>query len=388
MVPLMVNPHGGKLVNKIATKAEKAGLEEKAKSLPKIYISDRYASDCEMIAIGGFSPLEGFLTRVEAESVINNIQLPDGSLWSIPIVLPVRRDISSHIKVIDEIALFDKNDRLIAIMLVEDKFSLDLENYANKIYKTTDNAHPGVNVLNESGNLFIGGEILKLINRPLRENISGNYFLDPLETREIFKSRGWKKVVAFQTRNPIHRAHEYLIKCALESVDGALIHPLVGETKHDDIPPATRMKCYEVLIDTYFNKNRILLSVLPAAMRYAGPREAIHHMIIRQNYGCTHMIIGRDHAGVGNYYGSYEAQELVDTIADRLLITPLKFDNSFFCRKCENLASQKTCPHPFEEHLNLSGTAVRSMLKAGELLPKQFSRPEVALILIEWAKGL
>jgi sulfate adenylyltransferase len=384
----MINPHGGKLVNKVAADSEKAKLEEKAATLFKITISDRYVSDCEMIAIGGFSPLEGFMTRAEAESVINNIQLPNGLLWSIPVVLPVSEDIGSQVNPGDEAALYDKNERLIAIMQINDKFSLDQDNYAAKIYKTTDATHPGVKVLHDSGNLFIGGEITKLINRPLRESISEKYFRDPAETREIFKKNGWKKVVAFQTRNPIHRAHEYLIKCALESVDGVMIHPLVGETKSDDIPADTRMKCYEVLIDNYFNQDRTLLSVLPAAMRYAGPREAIHHMLIRQNYGCTHMIIGRDHAGVGNYYGSYEAQELVDTIADKLLITPIKFDNSFFCKRCENLASQKTCPHPTEEHLNLSGTAVRAMLKAGELLPKQFSRPEVAQILIEWAKGL
>jgi sulfate adenylyltransferase len=383
----MVNPHGGKLVSKIAPEAEKPGLEEKARGLFKLKISDRYVSDCEMIAIGGFSPLEGFMTKTEAESVINNLQMPDGTLWSIPVVLPVSEEIAAGINLIDEIALFDKNDRLIAVMLVKDKFSLDLNNYSEKIYKAADADHPGVKVLHESGNFFIGGEILRLINRPLRESIAEKYFRDPAEIREIIKNRGWKKVVAFQTRNPIHRAHEYLIKCALESVDGVLIHPLVGETKQDDIPAATRMKCYEALIEGYFNPQRTLLSVLPAAMRYAGPREAIHHLIIRQNYGCTHMIIGRDHAGVGNYYGSYEAQELVDTIADKLLITPLKFENSFFCKKCENLASQKTCPHPAEEHLNLSGTAVRNMLKAGELLPKQFSRPEVAQILIDWARG-
>ena len=384
----MINPHGGKLVNKIATEEEKEQLLEKIKSLTKIVIPDRYVSDCEMIANGGFSPLEGFMCKEDAENVINNLHLKNGLIWSIPIVLPIPQEIFDSLKIGDEVALFDKNDRPIALMVIEDKFNLDLENYCKNVFKTTDIEHPGVKVVKNAGNNFIGGEIVRLINRPLREGIDEKYYLDPSEVREIIKNKGWKRVVAFQTRNPIHRAHEYIIKVALEPMDGVMIHPLVGETKPDDIPADVRMQCYETLINNYFNKEKVNLSVLPASMHYAGPREAIHHMLMRKNYGATHMIIGRDHAGVGDYYGTYEAQEFVDKYSDELGIQPLKFEHSFYCKKCENMASAKTCPHPKEDHVHLSGTKVRAMLREGKRPPKEFSRPEVADILIKWATSL
>ena len=384
----MINPHGGKLVNKIATEEEKEQLLEKIKSLTKIVIPDRYVSDCEMIANGGFSPLEGFMCKEDAENVINNLHLKNGLIWSIPIVLPIPQEIFDSLKIGDEVALFDKNDRPIALMVIEDKFNLDLENYCKNVFKTTDIEHPGVKVVKNAGNNFIGGEIVRLINRPLREGIDEKYYLDPSEVREIIKNKGWKRVVAFQTRNPIHRAHEYIIKVALEPMDGVMIHPLVGETKPDDIPANVRMQCYETLINNYFNKEKVNLSVLPASMHYAGPREAIHHMLMRKNYGATHMIIGRDHAGVGDYYGTYEAQEFVDKYSDELGIQPLKFEHSFYCKKCENMASAKTCPHPKEDHVHLSGTKVRAMLREGKRPPKEFSRPEVADILIKWATSL
>ncbi len=384
----MITPHGGKLVNKIATEEEKKQLEEKAKNLTKITIADRYVSDCEMIANGGFSPLEGFMCKEDAENVINNLHLKNGLLWSIPIVLPIKQEIFSKLEIGDEVALYDKNDRLIAVMVIEDKFNLDLENYCQNVFKTTDIEHPGVKVVKEAGNNFIGGEIVRLINRPIREGIDEKYYLDPADVREIIKNKGWKRVVAFQTRNPIHRAHEYIIKVALEPMDGVMIHPLVGETKPDDIPANVRMQCYETLINNYFNKEKVNLSVLPASMHYAGPREAIHHMLMRKNYGATHMIIGRDHAGVGDYYGTYEAQEFVDKYTDELGIQPLKFEHSFYCKKCENMASAKTCPHPKEDHVHLSGTKVRAMLREGKRPPKEFSRPEVADILINWATKL
>ena len=384
----MINPHGGKLVNKIATEEEKEQLLEKIKSLTKIVIPDRYVSDCEMIANGGFSPLEGFMCKEDAENVINNLHLKNGLIWSIPIVLPIPQEIFDSLKIGDEVALFDKNDRPIALMVIEDKFNLDLENYCKNVFKTTDIEHPGVKVVKNAGNNFIGGEIVRLINRPLREGIDERYYLDPSEVREIIKNKGWKRVVAFQTRNPIHRAHEYIIKVALEPMDGVMIHPLVGETKPDDIPADVRMQCYETLINNYFNKEKVNLSVLPASMHYAGPREAIHHMLMRKNYGATHMIIGRDHAGVGDYYGTYEAQESVDKYSDELGIQPLKFEHSFYCKKCENMASAKTCPHPKENHVHLSGTKVRAMLREGKRPPKEFSRPEVADILIKWATSL
>jgi len=366
---------------------KKRELLKKAETLPKIVAGDRYVGHCEMIAIGGYSPLKGFMTKEEAESVIKDIHLPNGLLWSIPIVLPAEENLWKSLKVGDEVAVYDKANRPIAIVVVEDKYTLDLDLYCKNVFKTNDENHPGVAFVKSAGNFFIGGELLRLINRPLREGIPEHYYQDPAEVRAVIKEKGWKRVVAFQTRNPIHRAHEYIIKCALETMDGALIHPLVGETKKDDIPAPVRMKCYEVLIENYFNKNRVILSVLPAPMHYAGPREAVHHMIMRKNYGCTHMIIGRDHAGVGNYYGTYEAQEFVDQFVDELGIKPLKFEHAFYCTKCENMATSKTCPHSKEQHVHLSGTKVRAMLREGRRPPKEFSRPEVADILIEWAAG-
>jgi sulfate adenylyltransferase len=382
----MIKPHGGKLVNKLPhSEKEREELLKKAKTLKKIPVRDRYVSHCEMIAIGGYSPLNGFLTKEEAESVIKDLHLTNGLLWSIPILLPVEEEIWNNLKVGDEIAIYDKYDRPIAIMVIEDKFSLDLDFYCKNVFKTTDDNHPGVAFVKRDGNKFVGGEIVILLNRPKRENIDEKYYFDPTQTREIFEKKGWKKIVAFQTRNPIHRAHEYIIKCALETMDGAFIHPLVGETKADDIPADVRMKCYEVLIENYFNKDKVHLSVLPAPMHYAGPREAVHHMLMRKNYGATHMIIGRDHAGVGNYYGTYEAQEFVEQFVDELEIQPLKFEHAFYCTKCENMATAKTCPHSKEFHIHLSGTKVRQMLREGKKPPKEFSRPEVAEVLIQWA---
>ena len=380
----MIEPHGGKLINKCAEGKEREQLLEKAKGLLHIEVPFRYLSDCEMIAIGGYSPLKGFMPKDEVMSVLENVSLTDGTVWSIPIVLPVSSRIASDIAVGDEIVLSEGN-RPIALLKVEEKYSLDKEYYCQKVYKTVDINHPGVKWFMESGDVFLAGEIT-LLNRPKRE-VDERYYLDPKDVRAEFKKRGWKTIVAFQTRNPIHRAHEYLIKCALEAMDGALIHPLVGETKPDDIPAPVRMKCYEVLIDNYFNKEKILLSVLPASMRYAGPREAVHHMIMRKNYGCTHMIIGRDHAGVGNYYSTYEAQEFVDKFVDKLGIQPVKFEHAFYCKKCENMATTKTCPHPKEEHVFLSGTKVRAMLREGIKPPKEFTRPEIAEVLVRWAKS-
>jgi len=382
----LIKPHGGELINRYVDGDDRDELLKKANGLFKIKITDRLVSECEMIANGGFSPLNGFMTKKEAESVIKNVRLPNGILWSIPILFPVEGDKFEKLNIADEIALVDKNDKVIAIMVIEDLFDLDLDKCCKSVFGVNDDNHPGVNFVKMYGNKFAGGEIL-VLNRPDRESISADYYLDPLHTREMFEKKGLSKIVAFQTRNPIHRAHEYLIKCALESADGFLIHPLVGETKSDDIPADVRMKCYEVLVDNYFNNEKTMISVLPAAMRYAGPKETIHHMIMRKNYGCSHMIVGRDHAGVGDYYGTYEAQEYVDKYMDELEIKPVKFEHSFYCKVCGNLASLKTCPHDSENHVHLSGTKVREMLSEGKMPPKEFSRKEVAEILIDWARG-
>ena len=384
----MIKPHGGKLVNKVASEEERQELLKKVEYLPKLFVSDRYVGHCEMIAVGGYSPLEGFMVRDEAESVIRDVHLSNGLVWSIPVLLPAGEELWERVKIGDEVAVYDFLKRPIAIVVVEDKFTLDLDFYCQNVFKTNDENHPGVAFVKSAGNKFIGGELLRLINRPTRSIEVEQYCEDPIQVRRYIEKKGWKRVVAFQTRNPIHRAHEYIIKCALEVMDGALIHPLVGETKKDDIPASVRIKCYEALVDNYFNKNRIHLSVLPAPMHYAGPREAVHHMIIRKNYGCTHMIIGRDHAGVGNYYGTYEAQEFVEKFEDELGIKPLKFEHAFYCRVCEGMVTSKTCPHSSEFHVHLSGTKVRELLKKGMGLPREFTRPEVAEILRDWAKRL
>jgi sulfate adenylyltransferase len=379
----MIQPHGGTLVNRIATGARKAELEAKAKDITTLTLEDRYGADIEMIAVGAFSPLTGFMGKADSESAIEHMKLTNGLAWGIPILLPVGDDYDS-LSVGEEIALNDKDGRLLAVMTIDEKFELDLANLSQKCFGTTEDKHPGVAAILRGGNKFIAGP-LEMINRPVRHDaIDDKYFIDPADTRAEFEKRGWNTIVAFQTRNPIHRAHEYLIKCAQEIVDGALIHPIVGETKSDDIPAPVRMKCYEALIAGYFNPANTHLSVLPTAMRYAGPREAINHTLIRKNYGCTHMIIGRDHAGVGTYYGTYDAQKIMEKIGPEMGMQILKFENTFFCKETNGMASSKTAPVNATQ-VSLSGTKVREMLSKGERPPSEFSRPEVADVLIEWA---
>lgn len=379
----MNQPHGGTLVNRMATGARKEELEAKAKKIFNLTIEDRYGADIEMIAVGAFSPITGFMGKADCEAAIENMKLTNGLAWGIPIPLPAGNQFD-NIKEGEEIALLNKEGHVLAIMTVEEKFELDLNNFAQKCFGTTEDKHPGVAAIKRGGNKFIAGP-LEMVNRPVRhDDIDAKYFLDPSETRAEFEKRGWKTIVAFQTRNPIHRAHEYLIKCAQEIVDGALIHPIVGETKSDDIPADTRMRCYEALIAGYFNPKNTMLSVLPTAMRYAGPREAINHTLIRKNYGCTHMIIGRDHAGVGTYYGTYDAQVIMDKIGPEMDMQILKFENTFFCKETNGMASSKTAPENATQ-VSLSGTKVREMLGNGERPPAEFSRAEVADILIDWA---
>lgn len=379
----MNTPHGGVLVNRIATGDRKTELEAKAKTIFNLTIEDRYGADIEMIAVGAFSPITGFMGKADCESAIENMTLTNGLAWGIPIPLPAG-DQYDNLSEGQEIALLNKEGHVLAIMTVEEKFELDLANFAQKCFGTTEDKHPGVAAINRGGNKYIAGP-LEMVNRPVRhDDIDGKYFIDPVDTRAEFEKRNWKTIVAFQTRNPIHRAHEYLIKCAQETVDGALIHPIVGETKSDDIPADTRMRCYEALIAGYFNPANTMLSVLPTAMRYAGPREAINHTLIRKNYGCTHMIIGRDHAGVGTYYGTYDAQVIMDKVGPAMGMQILKFENTFFCAETNGMASSKTAPVNATQ-VSLSGTKVREMLGNGERPPAEFSRPEVADILIEWA---
>jgi ATP sulfurylase len=351
-----------------------------------VALDERELSDLEMIGVGALSPLTGFMRRLDYECVVDSMHLADGLLWSLPVTLAVSGEQASEIQEGEEVALTSASGAIVGLMTVTEKFQYDKRREAEQCFGTTDAAHPGVARVYAQGDVYLGGPVW-VIDRPNRGAFA-EFRLTPLETRRRFDELGWKTVAAFQTRNPVHRAHEYLQKCAMEVVDGLLLHPLVGETKGDDVPAAVRMQTYEVILDGYYPASRAMLSVFPAAMRYAGPREAVWHAICRKNYGCSHFIVGRDHAGVGNYYGTYDAQRLLARFSHAELgIVPLNFEHAFYCRSCGNTASAKTCPHDETHHLHLSGTAVRSMLRAGRLPPPEFTRPEVAAILRDAALG-
>ncbi|MCI1882760.1 MAG: sulfate adenylyltransferase [Sporolactobacillus sp.] len=373
-----IRAHGGILVDRESSDPRQL---EAASALPSLIISDWSISDLELIGIGGFSPLTGFMGQADYDGVVHHMHLASGVLWSIPITLSVSAAAAERLPIGADVALKGRDGTIYGTLRLAEKYSYDKTAEARLVYGTTDTAHPGVQKLYRRGDINLGGPI-SLLRRPAHEQFKA-YYKDPRATRRMFAELGWKTIVGFQTRNPIHRAHEYLQKCALELVDGLLLNPLVGETKSDDVPADVRMQSYRVLIDHYYPRNRVRLVIYPAAMRYAGPREAILHAIVRKNYGCTHFIVGRDHAGVGDYYGTYAAQELISQVEDELGMTILKFDYAFYCRKCGNMATEKTCPHAKEDHIYLSGTKVRAMLRRGEKPPKEFTRPEVADVLVK-----
>jgi sulfate adenylyltransferase len=377
----LIAPHGGALVINMTSEQECAEWQERAKSLPQLVVGSRQLADLEMLAIGAYSPLAGFMEKADYLSVVNDMHLSNGLPWSIPISLPVSPEQAATLKEGAQVALVNAQGSLQAVMTVNEKFQYDKQYEASRVYRTLEEAHPGVKALYRQGDVLLGGPVRVLA---LQEQAFARYRYTPSQSRRMFAERGWRRVVGFQTRNPVHRAHEYIQKCALEIVDGLYLHPLVGDTKEDDVPADLRIRCYEVLLEHYYPADRVILGVLPAAMRYAGPREAIFHAILRKNYGCSHFIVGRDHAGVGNYYGTYDAQRIFSEFDPvKLGITPMFFEHTFFCRACGSMASSKTCPHGNEHHVTLSGTRVRQMLQAGEMPPREFSRPEVAKTLIE-----
>jgi sulfate adenylyltransferase len=382
-----IAPHGGTLVDLLAKGDKAAALAAEAANLPKLVINERELSDLEMLAVGALSPLTGFQSEDDYHQVLETMHLTSGLPWAIPVVLGLADDDLHRVGGADAIALLPAEGAdAVAVLRVSGQFKRDKQKEAMSVYRTDDLEHPGVKAMYDSGDTCVAGT-LEVIALPAHDDFV-NYRLTPAETRATFRERGWRTVVGFQTRNPIHRAHEYIQKCALEIVDGLMVHPLMGATKADDVPPDVRMRCYEALFGGYYPRDRAMISIFPAAMRYAGPREAIWHAIARKNYGCTHFIVGRDHAGVGSYYGTYDAQKIFEEFEPgELGIQTLNFEHSFWCNKCEGMGSPKTCPHEAEDRVSLSGTKVREMLSKGERPPAEFSRPEVADILIAAMKA-
>ncbi|RPI03814.1 MAG: sulfate adenylyltransferase [Calditrichaeota bacterium] len=389
MASKLIAPHGGTLKPLLLHGEARSNAMAEAKNFPQVRLTSRETSDLLMLAVGAFSPLNGFMKRDDYNRVVKDMHMTDGTLWPIPITLSVSKAQADSLKIGCQVALIDdESDELVGSMIVEDIFSYDKKEEARQVFRTEDEAHPGVAKLYAQQEMLLGGAVKVFSEAPYPE-LYGNYYGRPAETRSIFEQFGWSTVAAFQTRNPIHRSHEYCTKIALEVCDGLLIHPLVGKLKSDDIPADVRMQCYEVLIDHYYPKDRVVLKVYPMEMRYGGPREAVLHAVFRQNYGCTHLIIGRDHAGVGNYYGPFDAQKIfLDIDEHDLKIKPLNIDWTFWCHKCEGMASMKTCPHGKEDRVLISGTKMREMLAGGELLPREFSRPEISEILMKYYKTL
>jgi sulfate adenylyltransferase len=382
--PSSIAPHGGTLINRIASPEQQAEFRSKADSLPRVQLDERALSDLQMIAIGGFSPLTGFMTQADYSGVVANMHLENGLPWSVPITLSVTAAIAAPLQPGSLVRLDDPSGTMVGVLELTETFTYDKAKEAINVYRTEDEKHPGVAVVYAQGGVNLAGPIWLLQRDP--HPLFPTYQLDPAVSRAAFAAKGWNTIVGFQTRNPVHRAHEYIQKCAMEIVDGLFLHPLVGVTKDDDISAEIRMRCYEILIENYYPQERVILGINPSAMRYAGPREAIFHALIRKNYGCTHFIVGRDHAGVGDYYGTFDAQHIFDEFdAAAIGIVPLKFEHAFYCQVTHTMATVKTSPSKPDQRIHLSGTKVREMLRRGELPPPEFSRP---LVAAELAKAM
>lgn len=383
----IVPPHGGELKPLLLKGEDLKAAREKAEDLPQVRMSSRETSDLIMMATGAFSPLYGFMCKEDYTRVVKDMHLTNNTLWPIPITLSVSKEKADSLSLGTDISLIDSDsDELMGSMTIQEKFTYDKYTEAREVFRTEDDAHPGVAKIYAQEEILLGGPVKAFSEGPYPQ-LYGDQYGRPEDTRAIFMQKGWTTIAAFQTRNPIHRSHEYCTKIALEVSDGILIHPLVGKLKADDIPADIRMQCYEVLLRNYYPQDRVVLKVYPMEMRYGGPREALLHAIFRQNFGCSHLIIGRDHAGVGSYYGPFDAQKIFQEIDPQdLHIEPLNIDWTFWCHKCDGMASMKTCPHDKNERVLISGTKVRELLAQGQMLPKEFSRPEVTEILIDYYK--
>ena len=381
----LVPPHGGKLTPVLLPEAQRADALAKAKTLPVIRMTSRETSDLLMIGMGAFSPLTGFMDKANYESVVNTQHLTNGLAWPLPITLSVTEEQAEALTIGMEVALVDdETDTYCGILTVNDKYTYDKVKECKTVFFTDDAAHDGVIKVMAQGNVNIGGSLVTFSQLGYATKY-GDYYATPAQTRALFDEKGWKTVAAFQTRNPLHRSHEFLCKMGNEVCDGLFIHPIVGKLKEGDIPAETRLECYEVLLKNYFNEKNAVMKVYPMEMRYAGPSEAILHAIFRQNFGCSHILVGRDHAGVGDYYSAYQAQEIFDTYKPgEILCQPIRVTAAMYCTKCDGMTTEKTCPHGKEDHLKISGTKLRAMLAAGELPPGNFSRPEVLKILLKY----
>jgi sulfate adenylyltransferase len=383
----LVNPHGGGPLKPLLLQGEALKAEQaRAKTLPQIKVSSREAGDIIMLGIGGFTPLDGFMTKADWQGVCDGMKTASGLFWPIPVTLSTDDEFA---KAGSDVALVEsQTGEILATMKVTEKYAIDKAHECMQVYKTTDAAHPGVKMVMDQGKYNLAGPIKVLTTGGFKEKY-GDQFMTPAETRALFEKMGWKRIAAFQTRNPMHRSHEYLAKIAIETMDGVLVHSLLGNLKPGDIPAEVRSEAIDVLVKNYFAPNTVIQAGYPLDMRYAGPREALLHALFRQNYGCSHLIVGRDHAGVGDYYGPFDAQKIFDEIPkDALETKNMNIDWTFWCNKCGGMASQRTCPHTKDDRILLSGTKVRSMLSEGQPLPVEFSRPEVAAVLTKYYQGL